>query len=276
MTVHKILIVDDDPGIISNIVEALEETGWTIFAANNGEAAFQIACNEQPDLILLDWSLPEINGLDIVKKLKSNKITNQILIIMITGIMTNTEDMLIAYEMGVVDFMRKPFNKLELLARTRAVLKLAEYYKEKIEQKNKELVISALKAVELNQMISEITNIISESSRHFAENDYRLYQEFVKLKGKIDSKFHSRIWKQFEEHFMNVVPGFYQNLLQKYYNITAAELKLCSLIRLNLSTSEIATILSQEYDSVKVSRSRLRKKFNLNRDANLSIFLLQF
>ena len=82
-------------------------------------------------------------------------------------------------------------------------------------------------------------------------------------------------WEEFEKKFKVIHPGFYKNLSHKYAKLNQNDLKMCSLLRLNLSSKEIASILNITPPSVDVARSRLRKKLNLETSDNLVEFLIR-
>lgn len=116
---YKILIVDDEPLLVKGLKYSLEQDGYEIITAVDGEAAIELASNESPDLILLDLMLPKIDGLVVCQKIRENQQTP---IIMLTA---KGEDMskILGLEYGADDYLTKPFNILELKARIKAVLR---------------------------------------------------------------------------------------------------------------------------------------------------------
>ena len=126
----KILIADDEPLNLMLYSEMLKSEDYSIYTAKDGLIAIEQAVDEFPDLIILDWNMPGINGLAALKELKNNPKTNEIPIIMITGIMTSPDNLKSALEAGAIDFLRKPFDKIELLARVKSVLLLSRSKKE--------------------------------------------------------------------------------------------------------------------------------------------------
>lgn len=119
MTKHKILIVDDDPKIVELLRLYLEKDGYAVLTADGGLKALDLARQRQPDLILLDLMLPEMDGLDVCRILQTE---SEMPIIMLTA-RTTDEDKLIGLELGADDYVTKPFNPREVLARVRAVLR---------------------------------------------------------------------------------------------------------------------------------------------------------
>ena len=94
---HKILIADDNPEIINQITDILDRFDYELYAAVNGNSAYMVAQKSLPDLIIMDWDMPELNGIDTLKLLKSNKNTKDILVIMITGVMNSIQNLKIAF-----------------------------------------------------------------------------------------------------------------------------------------------------------------------------------
>ncbi len=121
MLKEKILIVDDDPKIVELLRLYLEKDGYRVLTAYGGLDALELARQKQPDLILLDLMLPEIDGLDICRILQTE---SDVPIIMLTA-RTTDEDKLIGLELGADDYVTKPFNPREVTARVRAVLRRA-------------------------------------------------------------------------------------------------------------------------------------------------------
>ena len=130
MKTYKILIVDDmieNISVISSALESAEGDIYNLYQSANAETAFIIAEKRQPDLIITDWDMPGTNGIALIKNLKGNKNTKAIPVIMATGIMLSPTDLKEALEAGAVDYIRKPVDKIELLARVRSVLELDSY-----------------------------------------------------------------------------------------------------------------------------------------------------
>jgi PleD family two-component response regulator len=108
MSKYKILIIDDDILIINMISTILRSRGYEVFTAFNGEDGLAKAKSEHPDLILLDIIMPKINGYEVCTKLKSEIITKNIVVIMITG-NWDRESVLNSRKVGADDYINKPF-----------------------------------------------------------------------------------------------------------------------------------------------------------------------
>jgi two-component system, OmpR family, alkaline phosphatase synthesis response regulator PhoP len=115
----KILVVDDEAKIVKLVRSYLEQAGYTVVEANDGQTALIQARREKPDLVVLDLGLPGIDGLDVARTLRRERDTP---IIMLTARIEDT-DRIVGLELGADDYVTKPFNPRELVARVRAVLR---------------------------------------------------------------------------------------------------------------------------------------------------------
>ena len=117
-----ILIVDDEPAIRQMLVFALSGEGYAYFEAGNSEQAQQQITEHRPDLILLDWMLPGLSGMDLARRLKRDPETKDLPIVMLTA-RGEEHDKIKGLDTGADDYVTKPFSTQELLARIRAVLR---------------------------------------------------------------------------------------------------------------------------------------------------------
>ncbi|MCU0502563.1 MAG: response regulator transcription factor [Anaerolineae bacterium] len=115
----KILVVDDEAKIVKLVRAYLEQAGYIVVVAEDGQTALIQARREKPDLVILDLGLPGIDGLDVARTLRREGDTP---IIMLTARVDDT-DRIIGLELGADDYVAKPFNPRELVARVRAVLR---------------------------------------------------------------------------------------------------------------------------------------------------------
>jgi two-component system alkaline phosphatase synthesis response regulator PhoP len=114
-----ILVVDDEPKIVKQARDYLENGGFRVVAAGDGQTALAVARRERPDLIVLDLNLPGMDGLDVCRALRRE---SDVPIIMLTARVAEA-DRLIGLELGADDYVTKPFSPRELVARVRAVLR---------------------------------------------------------------------------------------------------------------------------------------------------------
>jgi cyclic di-GMP phosphodiesterase len=125
----KILIVDDSPENIETVEQILEDFKYEIFKALNGDDALELIEKIDPNIILLDVMMPGKNGFEVAEILKQNEKTRLIPIIMLTAL-DGQDERLRGYQIGVDDFISKPFNIFELRARVRNLLQLHTYISE--------------------------------------------------------------------------------------------------------------------------------------------------
>ena len=122
VNVATILVVDDEPRIVQLVRDYLEHGGFTVLTASDGPSALRTARTGRPDLVVLDLTLPGLDGLDVARSLRRDGVVP---IIMLTA-RTEESDKLVGLELGADDYMTKPFSPKELVARVRAVLRRAE------------------------------------------------------------------------------------------------------------------------------------------------------
>lgn len=120
-----ILIVDDDAQNLKLLNAALSEAGYGVAVANGGAVCFKVLEKRHPDLILCDVIMPEIDGYEVCRRLKASPEHRDTPLIFLTS-RTDTEDLLRGFEVGAVDYVTKPFNKAELLARVRTHTELKQ------------------------------------------------------------------------------------------------------------------------------------------------------
>ena len=117
-----ILVVEDEPAIQELIAYNLKQAGHLPLRADNAEQALNLVANALPDLVLIDWMLPGLSGIDFARRLRADKRTRAIPIIMLTA-RSDEQDKLQGLETGADDYITKPFSPRELNARIKAVLR---------------------------------------------------------------------------------------------------------------------------------------------------------
>lgn len=117
----KILIIEDDEALLSTLTTALEMENFKVISATNGEKGFRLACEEKSDLMVIDWVLPSLSGLEICQRLRTKAIMTPI--IMLSGKKKEEIDKVLGLELGADDYIIKPFGTKEFLARVKAVIR---------------------------------------------------------------------------------------------------------------------------------------------------------
>lgn len=155
----KILAVDDQPENLGLLNRVLEMAQFDVRAATSGQAALQAARADLPDLILMDISMPGMDGFEVCKKLKADPKTKDVPVVFLTG-RSDTEHLVKGFELGAVDYITKPFNNSELLHRINTHLELSHLRKN------------------LERQVSEQTNEILAANSEM-EKSNRVYSSFV-------------------------------------------------------------------------------------------------
>ncbi|BAZ00801.1 response regulator receiver sensor signal transduction histidine kinase [Tolypothrix tenuis PCC 7101] len=180
-----ILIVDDNPNNLEVLSESLMDTGWEILVAVNGEGAIAQAEYAHPDIILLDVMMPGIDGFTTCDRLKSNPITADIPIIFMTAL-SETVDKVKGLNLGAVDYITKPFEQQEVLARVQTHLKIRHLTKQlqtqnqQLQQEVAERLLAEAKlqslTKDLEQRVEERTSQLSHALSHLQQTQVNLIQ----------------------------------------------------------------------------------------------------
>jgi two-component system, NtrC family, sensor kinase len=149
---HTVLVVDDSSANITMLTDYLEDSGFEILVAMDGERALQIAVEAHPDLILLDVVMPGIDGFETCRQLKLRVASREIPVIFMTAL-SGTEDKVKGFQIGAVDYVTKPFRQEEILARVSTHLQIRDLTRS-LQSANEDLsqALTNLKATQ-NQLI---------------------------------------------------------------------------------------------------------------------------
>lgn len=162
----RILVIEDEPANIQTLSTLLKERGYNINIATNGRQALEVLERIRPDLILLDIMMPEMDGFETCRRMKASTAWREIPIIFLTA-KTDTADIVRGFELGAVDYVAKPFNAHELLARVNTHLTLDYLHRE-----NERLLLNVLPASianKLKQQVGIIAERFDDASVLFAD-----------------------------------------------------------------------------------------------------------
>jgi len=239
--------------------------------------------------------MPDMNGIEAIRILKHNELTARIPVIMATGVMLTSEHLKTALEAGAIDFVRKPIDDIELLARINSALLFTElnrnYYKQKEEllrneqqiikqqniilqnekaHKDTEIATKSMQIVQMNEIITQLANELSEAINICPTKEACALFD---IKSQIANKINTGFWKRFESHFGIVNKELFENLNHSFPQLSKNEKRLCLYIAMGLSTKEISIISLQPQNTIDVARYRLRTKLNLTQGQNLFEYL---
>lgn len=274
---YKILAVDDRVESLQVIINYIRNAhpDYTLYQANSARQCIKIVEKVLPDLIITDWDMPIMSGIELVKFFKAKDLTKDIPIIMASGVMLTSQNLSIALEAGAIDYIRKPIDPIELEARMHSAIKLIEHQKSRILFENGKLIENALYLVRNNEFIVEMKDKLANFA-HLSKLRDEEREMLNQIIVDFDHKVKADSWDRFDVAFKSAHPNFNIHLITTFPDLSPAEIRLANFIRMGMSIKSIASVLFQAPESIKVARSRLRKKLNLNTGQNLQIFLSQF
>lgn len=173
----NILIVEDESPILELLALNISQAGYNAFRAISAEHAEKLISEALPDIILLDWMLPGMSGIDFAKKLRSNTVTKTIPIIMLTA-RSDELDKVKGLEVGADDYMTKPFSPRELNARIKAVLR------RKAPELTEDLV--KINGLELNPVAHRVTG--NNKPLEMGPTEFRLLHFFMSNPERVFSR----------------------------------------------------------------------------------------
>ena len=179
----RILLVDDTPTNLVVLSESIQDQGWVILFATDGETAIEQAEYAKPDLILLDVMMPGIDGFETCQRLKSNELTTDIPIIFMTAL-SDTVDKVKGLNLGAVDYITKPFQQEEVVARVGMQLRLHQMNRQ-LDQKNQllnqKIAEQAKTEADLQQLTEELEQRVQTRTAELSEAVENLKQAQVHL-----------------------------------------------------------------------------------------------
>ncbi|KAA9031712.1 response regulator transcription factor [Niallia endozanthoxylica] len=177
----KVLVVDDEKSILTLIEYNLQQAGFEVITAMDGEEAKNIALQENPDLIVLDLMLPKMDGLEVCKHLRQQK--NFTPILMLTA-KDDEFDKVLGLELGADDYMTKPFSPREVVARVKAILRRTQMQTEASEQKAN----NDLDQININQLTiypEQYEAYFEEKLLELTPKEFELLLYLAKNKGRV-------------------------------------------------------------------------------------------
>jgi DNA-binding response OmpR family regulator len=155
-----ILAVDDTPASLKLLTDTMTAEGYQVRAALSGELALEATASEPPELVLLDIRMPGMDGFEVSRRLKARPETRDIPVIFISAL-SETVDKVLGFELGAVDYVTKPYQREELLARVRTHLelhRLRQHFEGMVDERTAELRASEETLHRLNRKLRAISN----------------------------------------------------------------------------------------------------------------------
>jgi DNA-binding response OmpR family regulator len=167
----KLLLVEDASDFAKALMLELEQAGYEVYLATDGLSALEIHAQEKPDLIILDWMLPKLDGIEVLKQIRKRSITP---VLMLTA-RHDELDRVMGLEAGADDYMTKPFSSLEFLARVKALLRRVEMIQEMLMQDK----AMARQQLQLGSLVLDVQNYwvrLDEETLDLSRTEFDLLQ----------------------------------------------------------------------------------------------------
>lgn len=200
----KILVVEDDQRVANFLVRGLKAEGYNTFHAENGEVALEMAMSNNPDLIILDRMLPVIDGIEVLQKIRTQKLKSKIIIL---SALSQVSDRIEGLKMGADDYVAKPFEFEELLARIEAVSR-----REGVVTTEKKYTFQDLT---LNLETMEVTR--DGKSINLTPKEIAILELLISNPKKVFSRERilSNVWDTQEDPMTNIVDVYIKRLREK-------------------------------------------------------------
>jgi DNA-binding response OmpR family regulator len=175
---QRILVVDDDIAIIKIVVSYLEQEGFEVLSAADGDHALQIVRHDRPDLVVLDIMLPDRDGWEVIRAIRSDASMAATPIILLTARIEDT-DKIVGLELGADDYITKPFNAREVVARVRALLRRTEL------DRGRNMVARVLLIGNIRLDIDQHTATVNNIPVELTRTEFKLLQVLMESPGYI-------------------------------------------------------------------------------------------
>lgn len=201
----KILVIEDEIGISNFLKQGLEEEGYEVLTALNGQLGIDLALSVEVDLILLDWMLPKVTGIDVCKTIRK---TNQEVPILFLTAKDTVQETIEGLKAGANDYIKKPFSFEELLERVKI------YFR-----KNTTIDILTLGNIQINLLKYQV--LVDNKEISLTQREFELLTYLIKNKGKVCTRNQiiEDVWNIHFEYDTSVIDVF-MNAIRKKLNLT--------------------------------------------------------
>jgi DNA-binding response OmpR family regulator len=280
-----ILVADDDPGNRELVVSTLHglADGIKVLSASHGGLALEILGKRSVDAVLLDWEMPVKDGYAVLCEMKADQRWKNIPVLMYTGVMISNVNLVKALEIGAADFIRKPAEPVELIARIKSVLTQSEDFNERMRLENEatEMRSRVLKN-EISSLKEQLNNYLIQLAR---KNEVLINlrdrlnagESSIEAAKHIDSLVNmENYWDELFQQFNRFDKHFLTSLNKKHDELSPNELKFCVLVKAGMGSKDIASLMNVSSAAIEKSRYRIRKKLSLQPEESLEKYILSF
>jgi len=204
---NPVLVVEDEKDISELVAYHLRQSGFSVTAATDGTSALGEVNKSHPSLIILDLMLPDMDGKDICRALKTNPHTRAIPILMLTA-KTEEIDRIIGFELGADDYVAKPFSPRELVLRVKAILKKREVDPE------------ADKIIHVGDLLIDLDRhsvSVSDQALQLTSIEFKLLVQLASKRGRVQTREHllNQVWGYTYEGYARTVDTHIRRLREK-------------------------------------------------------------
>jgi two-component system phosphate regulon response regulator PhoB len=206
---NTVLVVDDEPDVVEVLRHVLSKEGFCVEAAFDGKAALDFARRSAPDLVLLDWMLPEATGVEVLKMLRSSEATATVPVILLTA-RRDEIDRVLAFELGADDYVTKPFSPREVVLRVRAVLR----------RRSRETGATSARTVRVGPIRLDLDTYrawVADEPLTLTVTEFRLLADLIQAKGRVRTRDRllSEVWGYDSEVLSRTVDTHVRRLRDK-------------------------------------------------------------
>jgi len=295
---RKILIIDDERDSIAVFEFLLSKLAYQVVSINNPLLAIDKIQREQPDLIIMDWMMPQMEGIDVLTSIKSVKEFYEIPVLIASGLRTESHSLKLAIEAGAIDLIKKPIDEIELEARVNSALKMADYIKEvrkmqddihakelellKVTNKSlneeltkieRETILAAVNVFQERKQIDCLKEVFDKESFGFSAEQFA---RIIQVLDRYENMTYAFNWDKFQASFSKLNTQFYANLLEKHPDLSTGDLQICSYYKLGMNAKDITILNYSTLEAVRKAVYRLRKKLLIDEKVNLNLYLQAF
>lgn len=270
--IPRVLVIDDEESNLRSVTQLLRTNNFATTIHLDPRMALKLALQKQPDVIITDWDMPHLDGIEVIKQLKSNEYTKNIPVIMATGVNTDSQHLELALEAGAIDYIRKPFDKIELLARTRSALALSQSHQRAITAKTNELMAKKKALVSSQMQLGVANDLLLKVKNLLTANEAKKALKLI----DINMRSNQKVLEGFLEQFEQLEHGFFERVethLQAGVQLSFMEKRWLALERMEMTAKEQAIVMSVSQEYVHVVRSKIKAKMLIDKQEKLGSFV---